>query len=212
VESPRRARKKQLVRERLLAEAQRLFVARGVAGTSVADIAEAADVAAGTFFNHFASKDALVAALAASVFEPLEQAFEAGPEADLAARAGAFFAEAARRLAGARESLGALLVPLVRASAAGDFVADPLDGLRRAWSRLLFAGQRRGEVRSDAEAAFLAELVIGAFAAALLHWLRDPRYPLERRMAQLAGFTAGALGASGAPAGTIHPSDEERAA
>jgi hypothetical protein len=155
-----------------------------------------------------------VAALAAEVFEPLDRGFEAAPPAaGAAARAGAFFAEAAQRLAGARESLGALLVALVRASAAGEAIADPLDALRRAWSRLLFEGHRRGEVRGDAEAAFLAELVIGAFAAALLHWLRNPRYSVEQRMAQLAAFVAGGLGTSGAPAGSIHhPSDEERAA
>jgi AcrR family transcriptional regulator len=214
MDAPRRERKKQAVRETLLAEARRLFVARGIEGTAVTDITEAADVAAGTFFNHFSGKDELVAELAAGVFEPLVRALEpATPDDRVAARAADFFGEASRTLAGARAHLGELLVALVRASAACDAPIDPLAGLRRAWSRLLFDGQRRGEVRADAEAAYLAELVVGAFAAALLHWLRDPRYPLERRMAQLADFVAGALGTSpAAPAPALQPSDEERAA
>ncbi len=214
MEAPRRERKKQAVRECLLAEARRLFVARGIDGTAVADITEAADVAAGTFFNYFSGKDELVAELAAGVFEPLVSALER-TGGDAAGRVAAFFGEASVGLADARAQLGELMVALVRASVACDAPVDPLAALRRAWSRLLFDAQRRGEVRADAEAAYLAELVIGAFAAALLHWLRDPRYPLERRMAQLAEFVAGGLGTPRAPAGSFdpsHPFDEERAA
>jgi AcrR family transcriptional regulator len=211
--TPRRERKKRAVRERLLAEAQRLFLARGVAAVSAAEIAEAADVAAGTFFNHFPTKDALVGELAAGVLAPLARCLEPAPSAPPPAeRAAAFFAEAAGVLGRARAESGELLVALLRASAVGEAALDPGARLRRAWSQLLFESQRRGEVRCEGEAAFLAELVVGAFSASLLHWLRDPRYPLEQRMAQLAGFVAGALGmARVQPASTLQP-NQERAA
>ncbi|MGH7032855.1 MAG: TetR/AcrR family transcriptional regulator [Stellaceae bacterium] len=50
-------------REELLRSAERLFIARGAAATSIDDIATGAEVAKGTFYLYFASKEAMVAAL-----------------------------------------------------------------------------------------------------------------------------------------------------
>ncbi|HXS38984.1 MAG TPA: helix-turn-helix domain-containing protein [Stellaceae bacterium] len=50
-------------REELLRSAERLFIARGAAATSIDDIAAGAEVAKGTFYLYFASKEAMVAAL-----------------------------------------------------------------------------------------------------------------------------------------------------
>ena len=59
----RRERRKQEVHDRLLEAAWRLFGERGYDETTVAEIAEAADVAKGTFFNHFPTKESLAEAL-----------------------------------------------------------------------------------------------------------------------------------------------------
>lgn len=53
----RRERKKQATRHALVAAAVRLFTERGYDATSVADIAEAADVSKRTFFLHFPTKE-----------------------------------------------------------------------------------------------------------------------------------------------------------
>jgi len=50
-------------RERIEAAARRLFAARGVDGTSIRDIAQAAGVAEGSLYRHFPSKEALAHAL-----------------------------------------------------------------------------------------------------------------------------------------------------
>ena len=50
-------------REELLDAAERLFLARGIAATSVDAIVAGADVAKGTFYLHFESKEQLLAAL-----------------------------------------------------------------------------------------------------------------------------------------------------
>jgi AcrR family transcriptional regulator len=49
-----------MTRERLLAEAQRLFRERGYAATSLEQIAEAADVTKGAIYGHFSSKEDLL--------------------------------------------------------------------------------------------------------------------------------------------------------
>ena len=51
-------------RERILQAALRLFAAQGFEATTTRDIAQAAEIATGTLFNYFPTKDAVVACLA----------------------------------------------------------------------------------------------------------------------------------------------------
>jgi AcrR family transcriptional regulator len=55
-----RAESKERTRQRVLAEAQRLFRERGYAATSLEQIAEAAEVTKGAIYGHFASKEDLM--------------------------------------------------------------------------------------------------------------------------------------------------------
>lgn len=55
-----RAESKERTRQRLLAQAQRLFRERGYAATSLEQIAEAAEVTKGAIYGHFASKEDLM--------------------------------------------------------------------------------------------------------------------------------------------------------
>lgn len=67
--SPRRnERRKARTRASLLDAARTLFAERGFEQTAIADITDTADVGVGSFYNHFGSKEDLLAAL-------LEQAF-----------------------------------------------------------------------------------------------------------------------------------------
>jgi NADH dehydrogenase len=56
----RRERKKEETRQRLLEAGWRLFRDQGYDDTTVAEIAEAADVAKGTLFNYFPTKESLL--------------------------------------------------------------------------------------------------------------------------------------------------------
>jgi AcrR family transcriptional regulator len=72
-----RAESKERTRQRLLAEAQRLFRERGYAATSLEQIAEAAEVTKGAIYGHFASKEDLMLS-----------ALEAAPAPDYSATLG----------------------------------------------------------------------------------------------------------------------------
>src|SRR5271155_5050648 len=57
VHSARRERRKAETYERLMRAALRLFAEQGLAGTTIEQITEAADVGKGTFFNYFPTKE-----------------------------------------------------------------------------------------------------------------------------------------------------------
>ena len=57
-------RRKREVREKILAAAFELFLSQGVAATTIEEICEHADVANRTFFNHFATRQDMIRALA----------------------------------------------------------------------------------------------------------------------------------------------------
>ncbi len=73
----RRERKKLEVRRRIRRAAAQLFAEKGYEAATVDEITTLADVAKGTFFNHFPRKDALLLELAEDLLESLEE--ELGP-------------------------------------------------------------------------------------------------------------------------------------
>src|SRR3954454_8033 len=62
-DSTRQDRRRAKTRSQLIQAAKRLLANKGLHGTKIADIAAAADVGTGTFYLHFATKDALFADL-----------------------------------------------------------------------------------------------------------------------------------------------------
>lgn len=87
---PRIDRRRVRTRTALLHAGQRLFAARSVDGVSIDDIVGAADVAKGSFYNHFPDKDALAQTLADEARRQVEA---------LAARMGEGVADPAERVA-----------------------------------------------------------------------------------------------------------------
>lgn len=91
-------RDKQATKARIEAAALRLFVEKGVAETSVRDLALAAGIAEGTLYRHYASKDDLVAGLFAGNYQEFAARLEAlmRPRAGFRAKLEAVVAEFCR--------------------------------------------------------------------------------------------------------------------
>ena len=79
-----RERKKQRTREAIVEAALRLFEERGFDQTTIADIAEAADIAPRTFFGYFPSKEDVVFADFQDVFDGLAARLSDRPEQETA--------------------------------------------------------------------------------------------------------------------------------
>jgi AcrR family transcriptional regulator len=69
VDIGRRQRKRQAVHDSLLTAARELFEERGIARTTIDDIAAAADVARQTVFNHFPYKEAFALELGSALIQ-----------------------------------------------------------------------------------------------------------------------------------------------
>jgi AcrR family transcriptional regulator len=72
----RRERKKEETRQKLLEAARSLFHTKGYNATTVEEITERTDVAKGTFFNYFPSKEALLSELAVWQIDQLRDALD----------------------------------------------------------------------------------------------------------------------------------------
>jgi AcrR family transcriptional regulator len=69
---------KEATRRRILDTARRLFARDGFDAAATRDLAQQAGIAAGTLFNYFPTKEALVVALAAEALQSARDAFDGG--------------------------------------------------------------------------------------------------------------------------------------
>jgi AcrR family transcriptional regulator len=167
-----------------------LFRSQGFEETTVSQIAEAADIAPATFFNHFQSKSALLGQMTTEVLATLETMLkEEFAAADATQdRLTGFVARAAERIAETRGLARDVLLELVRAEYEPGGQLPYVARIHEPIVAMLRSGQDRGEVRGDQDASFLAEMVVGMLNATITNWLSDPDYPIERRLRQAAQF------------------------
>jgi AcrR family transcriptional regulator len=71
-------RRRERTRKRLLEAARSQIADKGVSGLRINDITEGADVALGSFYNHFESKEAIVDAIVAESLEELAETLATG--------------------------------------------------------------------------------------------------------------------------------------
>jgi AcrR family transcriptional regulator len=194
----RRERKKRELHDRIYQNARKLFLRRGFEATTVEQIAEAADVAQATFFNHFSGKNAVLAEMTREVSERLfELVAEQIPRRVSAQEKIRTFGQ--RAADEVEASLGVardVLLELVRTSPRPGEAFAYVASAYAPFVEIITEGQRRGEVRRDHDATFLAEMVVGAFNAAALQWMNDPRYPLAERLRRTGAFIGEAIAPS----------------
>jgi len=163
----RRERKKRETRRSLMEAGLRLFSERGFNATTVKDITDAADVAKGTFFNYFDTKEAILPAIAAHRLKQLEVTLM--PE------------RGAPTSPTARIKLALRLVaedPLCEKQLAHQLFAAMMDrreiGPGHALRDLLFQQVRQaqavGEIRQDLDPLYMAGVIRSLFFQRLAMW------------------------------------------
>jgi AcrR family transcriptional regulator len=191
-----RQQQKDATAQRLFEVAVELFRTRGYNETTVAAITEAAGVAKGTFFTHFASKDAVLGHLGRMQLARLTAALAANTEF-----AGLSFREQVRfifrtlgdGLAEQRELVLITAVEILRSHDAADAELHTIAGFDRVLLPLVTTAQDRGELRADAAAAEIASLVRGIYFQSVFEWLRRDDEPFFEVAARQLDLVLGGL-------------------
>jgi AcrR family transcriptional regulator len=164
----RRERRKQETHQRLVESAWDLFQERGYDHTTVADITEAADVAKGTFFNYFATKEAIVDHIAVWRIEVLGNHVLGGRDVPQGA---------VERIKLLMCAMGDEFSPeqglvrhIVRARIGHHGRHESAHRLGSLVHELVVQGQASGEIRDDVEPGFVVPLLMTCFFYHIGRW------------------------------------------
>jgi len=186
----RRERKRRELHQRIYRTARGLFLEQGLDGTTVAQIAEAADIAQATFFNHFPSKQAVLREMGSEVFERFRDLLEEQRKrpASTRERLAGFAIRGAEIIERTPELTRDVLLEVLRNTAPPGEAGPHLERVHRDFAALFRDGQQQGDVREDRDASFLAEIAVSVFHGTIVNWIENSRYPLQERMRQAAAF------------------------
>ena len=183
----RRQRRRLEIELRLLDASQSLFIEKGYDETTVAEIAETADVAYGTFFNYFPAKSDLLAAMGerevAELSEQLSTLSRLPGRIDQALTL--LFDGFAKRLQAASPRERALAAKIQSIT----FAAAPADrdlGYQEAFAAFIRQAVMSGRVRADVAVETLADLLASAYSAMALSWVHMPEFPVRDRARAIA--------------------------
>ena len=193
-EPSRRERRRLEIRERILGTAWSLFEAQGYEATTVTEIVRRADIAYGTFFNHFPTKLHLLRELSdlalRDLFENVEEIRK--QPGSFAEHLVALFESSAERAERkgpqTRELTGAMMALAFPETAGNDDRR-----IRLAFRAVLADGCAGGDLPDGADLDTLTEVVVGTWYSVFLSWVHFDGYPLRERAAKAARFLAGAL-------------------
>ncbi len=167
----RRERKKERTRREIYTAAMELFLTRGFETVTIEDICQAADVAKGTFFLHFPTKDTLLLEYGSQVTAELDEALRAhqGGAADALSTLLGLLTERAMRHADiVRLVVREIMASPVTLADATEQSQDILHLLTAVVQR----GQLEGSFRQEIEPRLAAGIITAAYLAIITEWVR----------------------------------------
>jgi TetR/AcrR family transcriptional regulator, transcriptional repressor for nem operon len=179
-------------REQILDAAERVLVGRGLAATTMAEVAEAASVAKGTVYLYFASKAELLAGLRARYFEDFAAMLD-GPPA--AGRPDPGVATRVERLVAASYDFALANHELhhVLFHEAGYAEEDTFARARTVLAELIETGQAAGDL-DVADPALATDFLLLGLHGVLVGATHRPRAERERLVAGVTELACRALG------------------
>lgn len=158
----------------------RLFAQRGFANTPVEEITEAADVAKGTFFNYFPTKESILEALAERQLGVLKDAEEQSSAAtSVRPVLQKMVHRLAERPAGSQLLVRSLIGVALTNDTASKFLGRMLELGRNHLANIMRRGQNLGELRLDLSALELARIMQHAMFGTNMIWSISPKSDLD---------------------------------
>lgn len=165
-----REAKKNQTRLRILDASIELFESQGYEATTVQQIATRADVAKGTFFNYFSSKEDLILELQGSLIrkEIESQGGAAGPVMPQLLNGLVYLA---RHYPFTQAVTRAVLQGVYGSSRIGTAQSERGGEFARFLASIVEQGQDRGEIRRDLPAKQIAEMAVQSYYGVLMSWV-----------------------------------------
>lgn len=190
----RRERRRLEIRERIREAALGLFEQQGYEATTVNEIADRADIAYGTFFNHFPTKLDVLRELSdlalQGMFENVEEIRK--QRGSFVERLTSLFETTAANAMAERDRTRELVAAMI-AMSLPDVAGNDDRRIRAAFLSLLADGVEQGEVRTDVDLETLGEVVVGTWYSMFTSWVHFDDYPLRERAAAAAHFLASSI-------------------
>ncbi|MBW2419386.1 MAG: helix-turn-helix transcriptional regulator [Deltaproteobacteria bacterium] len=192
---PRRERRRLEVRGRILDAAEELFYRQGFQATTVVELAEHADVAKKTLFNHFPTKQQVLRELAMQVFENLLLDVESvrKSEASTRERIAAFFARLDRISDQTGPMAREMAFEFLHATQESGLQLDEGERFRTALEGILRDGVAQGDVTRRHDPKTLAESISAVYLSLIMSWSQDGDFPVARKAREAAAFLADAV-------------------
>jgi TetR/AcrR family transcriptional regulator, cholesterol catabolism regulator len=165
------------VKENIICESIRLFLAKGFRGTSVKEITEAAGIGRGTLYWYFKSKDDILIA----IFERWEEAFVEGLRKAVNDRDGNFiskykaFHKFSTEFARDQRELAIVFNNLLNEIVGSHSAAEPMvKAIHERYWRILEGmiedGKKEGTVRKDVDSLLYANVIAASHTGMLVQW------------------------------------------
>jgi AcrR family transcriptional regulator len=183
-------RRKREITDRILQAAFDLFLAQGVAATTIEEICDRANVANRTFFNHFPTRQAMVAALAHRRMTNVHDLEVIRINEPVPARIIGMFDDIAAALLKSSDAYRQLISEMM--ATAGQGTHRGL-GLHNMFVEIIEGGVARGEVTTRHDPKTLADIIISALSGPIGNWTVDPTYALGAHLHQTARALADLL-------------------
>ena len=167
--------------EAILGAALELFVDRGFHGTSVPSVAERAGVASGTIYHYFASKEAIIGAIASAGLEYTKARFAEITEDQDPIRT--LVSEFERLKALNNMKSGVLLDVLAEAARnpeIGKILQDTSEAMRRLMAEFLRRGQAHGQIDPELDADMASAMLISLIDSSKTLLIRAPTLDAKR--------------------------------
>ncbi|WP_330291200.1 TetR/AcrR family transcriptional regulator [Streptomyces sp. NBC_00576] len=172
----RQERRRRKLHDQLYETAVDLFVAQGFEATSMEQIAEAADVARATVFNHFSQKVGFLEEWGVRRRALVNEILGSQHAEDLPVGDG--LRRYLKEMVDLNVVSRAETTVLMDASARyGRLLQDP--SLEIELSRIVEQGQQRGEIRADVDCDQAGQLLAACYFTAILRWIREEPAPFD---------------------------------
>jgi AcrR family transcriptional regulator len=190
-------RRKVEVRDRILGAAFDLFLVQGVSATKIEDICERADVANRTFFNHFATRQDMMRALAERRLLNLHDVVFDRASQPIPKRLVGLFDDIAAALVESSDTYREVIGEMLACTGYG---IQRGSALHDTFLELVKEGVAGGQVTVHHDPQTLADIIVGSLIGGIVNWTVDKTYSLETGLhavaVALAELLVGAPGRS----------------